>query len=304
MTSICCWMSELPCIASLHASTLQIGWRNWGWTAARLHCSWSTASFNVPLDSDDNELMMLHIPNKVDFKPESNTNEQESTQACVFLGRWRSLGVGQTPEEKKEQNPGCWEGPRLLCRGGHACVWQSTEKVDITHSSLGRQAGALPAQGHWLHLLAVLQHVVPLGSGESSKRHLPPAPLQPKTCNACCTLAVCASGSSKSCQGELHLCVSLSMPLFNMSSVSPGSCNSASPKTSEWEWKCLFVCDHISCVHLTPVTICPSKVLEACVSVSSPRTLVAFAVYDIHDTHQRVSAWDYTNMKGFLINGK
>lgn len=43
------------------------------------------------------------------------------------------------------------------------------------------------------------------------------------------------------------------------------------------------MCDHIRYVHLNPVTICPSKMLEEYVFVSSPRTLVAFAVYDIHD---------------------
>lgn len=78
----------------------------------------------------------------------------------------------------------------------------------------------------------------------------------------------CASDSLKSHQGDS--CLPGSTSMLNRTDVSAGSSRSASPKPSECGWKCLFVCDHIRSVHLTPVPFC----------VPSPRARVACAGCD------------------------
>lgn len=125
-------------------------------------------------------------------------------------------------------------------------------------------------------------------SGESRHWHPPRAPLQLESCHSCHP-PPCASGSLKSHQGDS--CLPGSTSVLNRTDVSAGSSRSASPKLSKCRQKCLFVCDRIRSVRLTPVPF----------RVPSPRARAACAGCDICGA--LASAWQHRAlqiMKGFF----
>lgn len=225
-------------------------------------------------------------------------------------------GHGTNPQNGKtsKKNPGRWEGPWLLCGVGTRVSGRQLKRrrwgrICSPETSLGLQSYFPGAQGVGRHPLSspslnaspcIFCGVWCCREGGKAATGTHPGLLCSLKTATRVTPPCAFDGLKSPSRRPVPLCLSLSMSLFNMTSVSPGSSHPASPKTSEWEWKGLFVCDHIRCVHLNPVTVCSSKTLEECMSLFSEDPGCVCGMRYPWRSHPRVSAWNCPHMKGFF----
>lgn len=171
-------------------------------TAAWLCCSWGIANVSVV------KQWWSVAANAARpwhwYKHRNSMDEQESVGACIFLGWWCSLCREWTPEVRREHKAGHQEG----CDGSAEVGMRVPGRAGVTFW------GTHPT----------------LLCGPKTTVHI-----------AVYCVCVCFWQLEIPSKRFVSRCLSLSMPLPNVSSVSVGGSYPASLKASECGWKCLFV---------------------------------------------------------------